>query len=92
MRGIFYDNCPKLSKEKRDLMENELLEGDLLMALNTWADSAPEPDGIPYSTYKKLWSVVGSYILNSWKHSCNTGVLPASHSDDYSSTERKKRY
>jgi hypothetical protein len=37
--------------------------------------------GIPYRKYKKLWSIAGSYILNSWKHSCNSRVLPASHSD-----------
>jgi hypothetical protein len=77
----FYDNCPILSQEKRDLMENELSEGDLLVALNTCADSAPGPNGITYSIYKKIWSIAGSYILNSWKHSFNTGVLTTSHSD-----------
>jgi hypothetical protein len=34
-------------------MEAELSEGDLLAALNTFADSALGPDGIPDSTYKK---------------------------------------
>ncbi len=45
-------------------MENELSEGDLPMAFNTCADSAPGPDGIPYSVYEKLSSIAGSYILN----------------------------
>jgi hypothetical protein len=38
--GGFYDNCPKLSQDKREIMENELTEGDLLMALNTCPDGA----------------------------------------------------
>jgi hypothetical protein len=62
-------------------METELSEADLLAALNTCADTSPGPDGISYSTYKKLWSIVGPIILNSWKHSCDKGVLPLSHSD-----------
>jgi hypothetical protein len=32
------------------------------------------PEGIPNSTNKKLWSVVGSYILNSWKHQNATSI------------------
>jgi hypothetical protein len=79
--GDFYDNCPKLSQDARDKMETELSEADLLAALNTCADTSPGPDGISYSTYKKLWSIVGPIILNSWKHSCDKGVLPLSHSD-----------
>ncbi len=31
--------------------------------------------------YKKLWCKAGPFILNSWKHSCNTGVLPTSHGE-----------
>ena len=79
--GDFYDNCPKLSQDAREKMETELSEADLLAALNTCADSSPGPDGIPYSIYKKLWSIAGPIILNSWKHSCDKGVLPLSHSD-----------
>jgi hypothetical protein len=62
-------------------MEVELLEVDLFAALNTFTDSAPGPDGITYSSKKKLWCIAGLYILNSWKHSCSTGVLPTSHGD-----------
>jgi hypothetical protein len=71
--GDFYDICRKLSQDARNQMEAELSKGDLLMALNTCADSAPGLDGIPHSAYKKLWSIAGSFLLNSWKDSCNTG-------------------
>ena len=77
----FYDNCPKLSHAAKEQMETELLDADLLAALKSCTDSSPGPDGIPYSIYKKLWCIAGSFILNSWKHSCNTGVLPASQGE-----------
>jgi hypothetical protein len=79
--GFFMTIALNYHTKKRNLMETELSEGDLLMALNTCADSAPGPHGIPFSTCMKLWSTAGSYVLNSWKHSFNTGVLPSSHSD-----------
>jgi hypothetical protein len=51
-------------------MEAKLLEVDLFAALNnTCTDSAPEPNGIPYNIYKKLWRIA---VLH--KHSRNTGV------------------
>ena len=59
----FYDNCPKLSDASREQMECELADEDLLAALNTCSDSAPGPDGISYSVYKKLWEICGPIIL-----------------------------
>ena len=50
----FYDNCPKLSDVSKEQMECELTDEDLLAALNTCSDSAPGPNGISYSGYKKL--------------------------------------
>jgi hypothetical protein len=49
--------------------------------IKTSTDSGPGLDVKPYITYKKLWSIVGAFILNSWKHCCSTSVLPAWHSD-----------
>ncbi len=63
--GDFYDTCPKLSQEARDQVEVERSEVEALVALNACAYSAPGPDGISYSTYKKLWSNAGSLKLNS---------------------------
>ncbi len=48
-------------------------EVDLLAGLKRCADSVPGLDGILNSTYKKLLSIAGSFILKSWKHSCKTG-------------------
>jgi hypothetical protein len=62
-------------------MEAEPSETGLLAALNTCADSAPGPDGVPFGDYEKLWCIAGWLILNFWKHTCNTGLLPAWHSN-----------
>jgi hypothetical protein len=50
-----------------------------LSALKSCKDSAPGPDGIPYSVYKKLWGTVGDYVHKAWLHSMKTNTLPASH-------------
>ena len=42
-------------------------------------DSAPGPDGIPYSFYKSLWKWMGPLIVEAWKYSTVTGNLCPSH-------------
>ena len=69
----FYANCPTLSQNSKEFMDKELTEEDLLTALKTCADSAPGSDGIPYSVYKKLWSITGPYIMKAWSYSCAIG-------------------
>jgi hypothetical protein len=66
-------------KMHRDIMEAELSETDLLTALNTCADSVPMPGGIPDSSYKKIWCIVESFILNSWKQLQHWGVASIAH-------------
>ena len=39
----------------------------------------PGSNGIPLSVYKKLWPVVGNYIVNSWNYGCVTGTMAPSH-------------
>ena len=75
----FYDNCPRLSQQSGQVLDEELTEAELLTALNTCSDSAPGSDGITYSVYKKLWGIAGPVILDAWKYSCVRGVMPPSH-------------
>jgi exonuclease III len=75
----YYDECPKLSKEQSELMDKQLSLSELRAALATCKDSAPGPDGIPYSVYKKYWSLAGPIILNSWNHGLCTGIMTKSH-------------
>jgi hypothetical protein len=60
-------------------MEKEINLDELKKALWSCKDSSPGPDGIPYSVYKKLWSITGPIILNSWLYSLQIGTLPPSH-------------
>jgi len=75
----FYKNCPKLSPEQALLVDAELTSVDLLNALKTCKDSAPGPDGIPYSIYKSYWNISGPIILEAWKYSVEKQNLPPSH-------------
>jgi hypothetical protein len=75
----FYAECPKLSTENRNLMEDELTLKDMYNALLTCKTSAPGPDGIPYEIYKRFWNILGPLIYDSWKHSIKIGILPPSH-------------
>jgi hypothetical protein len=75
----FYENCPKLSEEQRVMMDRELNLKELQEALSTCKDSAPGPDGIPYTVYKKYWKICAPIILKSWEYSLSTGQLPPSH-------------
>ena len=62
-------------------MDMDISEQELLAALMTCTDSAPGADGIPYSVYKKLWSSVGKFLLDSWNQSYESGIMPPSHSE-----------
>ena len=43
--------------------------------------TAPGSDGLSYSVYKKLWSIVGPFILAAWDYSCIVGHMPPSHKE-----------
>ena len=75
----FYKNCPKLSQEKKNFMDEKLKLKDLSDALKTCKDSAPGPDGIPYVVYKNFWKITGQIILDAWNYSMETGTLAPSH-------------
>jgi hypothetical protein len=60
-------------------MDSELTMVDLLNALKTCKYSAPGPDGIPYSVYRKFWGIAGPIILEAWKHSVKNESRPPLH-------------
>ena len=38
-------------------------------------DTAPGPDGIPYSVYGKFWTMAGPLVLKAWQYSNEKGEL-----------------
>ena len=51
--------------------------------LKSCADSAPGPDGIPYSVIKLTWNYFGKILIDSWDYAQNTGELTHSHQSSY---------
>jgi len=77
----FFDSCPKLSDNDKDNMDKEITLEEMYKALKTCKDSAPGPDGIPYSVYKTFWPQIGSIIKESWDYSIKMGIIPNSHKE-----------
>jgi hypothetical protein len=62
-------------------MDKVLTCEEMHKALLTCKDSAPGPDGIPYSVYKIFWPQVSAIIKESWDYSITTGQTPFSHKE-----------
>ena len=60
----FLTNVPKKSEAARAAMEADLTLEELSSTIKNKAikDTAPGPDGIPYSVYNKLWEQAGPLI------------------------------
>jgi hypothetical protein len=52
---------------------------ELWLNLKHTRATTPGPDGMSNTYLKKLWTIMGPLILNAWKYSQDTGVLPPSH-------------
>ena len=79
---IFRNVEPVPARDARHMEQMISLE-DLEATLKTCSDSAPGPDGIPYSFLKHFWRSIGPLILDSWKYSLATQQLPPSHKVSY---------
>ena len=56
---------------------------ELREVLHSCSDSAPGPDGIPYSILGLMWPAYGPLLVDAWNHSLRTGKLPQSHKTSY---------
>ena len=79
----FFRNVPQVSQVEAASLTEELTLDELTVTLKTCADSAPGPDGIPYSFLKHFWTDFGPVLLASWKHSIIIKDLPPSHKISY---------
>ena len=73
----FLINNPKISNASKEAMEADLTLEELYNTCTgkKMKDTAPGPDGIPYSVYHKLWAQAGQLILDSWNYSIAKGEL-----------------
>ena len=64
-------------------MANRLTLDELERTLVTCTDSAPGPDGIPYSYLKHFWKSIGPILVDAWNYSLDNDLLPPSHKVSY---------
>ena len=79
----FFSNITPVAPELAASVEADLTLEELGATLDTCVDSAPGPDGIPYSYLKFFWQSFGGLLLDAWKYSLTTRELPPSHKVSY---------
>ena len=72
----FLSDLPSLNDEDREFLDKDITLDELRRVINECGDSSPGPDGIPYKVYRKLWTQLGPILLESWKYSVTTKILP----------------
>jgi hypothetical protein len=55
----FFQYIRKVNAESAEMLIKELTKEEIYNTLKECKDSAPGPDGIPYSYYRKFWHIFG---------------------------------
>ena len=79
----FFRHIDAVDPQGAEALSREITLEELTKTLKECADSAPGPDGIPYSFLKHHWSTFGPILLKSWQHSLKFDILPPSHKVSY---------
>ena len=73
----------KISKDEATTVVTPINANELFETLKTCMDSAPGPDGIPYSIIKLTWKHFGKLLEESWAYAQSIGQLTHSHESSY---------
>ena len=79
----FLTHIKPIDDQKNSLFNCPITIHDLKKTLQTCTDSAPGPDGIPYSLIKLTWNYYGPLLIKSWNYALETGTLTHSHEMSY---------
>ena len=79
----FLNNLGVVPDEKIQELDRKLTVDELYNTLKSCSDSAPGPDGIPYSLIKLTWNHFGKLLLDSWHYAEDSGDLTRSHDSSY---------
>ena len=79
----FFNNLPKISDQSAEDICRPITANELRTTLQSCSDSAPGPDGIPYSIIGLLWPTFGPILTEAWNFSLRLGKLPPSHKQSY---------
>ena len=75
----FFRHIEGVTANDEQNLVSPLTLDELSSTLKSCSDSAPGPDGIPYSFLKHFWNTLGPILLKAWEHSLRVGELPPSH-------------
>jgi hypothetical protein len=79
----FFDQIDPISDDHDVELARPLTEEELRTTLHEVKDSAPGPDGIPYSIIGLLWPTFGKVLCDAWNYSLQIKELPISHRTSY---------
>ena len=79
----FFRHIEEVPQERAATIVMPLTLEELTGTLQTCSDSAPGPDGIPYSFLKHFWNDFGPVLLDAWQYSLIKSELPPSHKVSY---------
>ena len=79
----FFRNIEAVPQDQAETLAAGLTLEELSATLKTCSDSAPGPDGIPYSFLKHFWRSFGPVLLSAWQYSLTISQLPPSHKVSY---------
>ena len=79
----FFDKLIPISGPEADRIAKEITLSELASTIETCKDSAPGPDGIPYSLIRLFWYSFGKILCESWNYSLMVKRLPPSHKTSY---------
>lgn len=80
---LFFSELNQVEPEVAEGVDGRITLEELTEVLNSCADSAPGPDGIPFSILKHFWGDFGPVLVKAWEHSQVTKQLPPSHEQSY---------
>ena len=79
----FFRHIDSVDPQCAAALVSDITLEELAVTLKTCTDSAPGPDGIPYSLIRHYWSTFGPLLLSAWQYSLATESLPPSHKVSY---------
>ena len=75
----FFNEISPVTDQENEATAAPMTADELRRTLDTCSDSAPGPDGIPYSLIRLLWPTYGKILATSWEYSLRKKSLPVSH-------------
>ena len=83
LNADLFRNIQPLDQDAAAPMGMSVTLEELEATLKTCADSAPGPDGIPYSFLRHFWQDFGPLLVSAWNYSLTIKELPPSHKVSY---------